>query len=335
MRDEPSLLFVIPDTSAFQSGGNIYNANLVEALKRIGILITQQTIEQFAACTTTEVFDAIIWDSLYLQDALLGKALRRSPTFLLVHHLESLHPPEGWNSTAYFLEKEYAQLTRFTGFVVNSPFMQTHLSTHFPNKRYALIPPALGITPHKKQKSTDHIRALIIGNLIERKGILPFLKLLEKYPIPKLLLRLIGSTAHEPSYAKACLASIKKLPQVTYMGELSHTQISTQYNWANLLLSCSAMETFGMAMQEAVAFGIPILALDRGNASAHVQQGHTGWLSPTIESLVAQLQQLHTQPQLHATFLEGALQQKKWETYSWADAAAALVEAIIPKPLNP
>jgi glycosyltransferase involved in cell wall biosynthesis len=45
------------------------------------------------------------------------------------------------------------------------------------------------------------------------------------------------------------------------------------------------METFGIALQEARALGLPILALRRGNAEEHVEPGKNGFLVDSLDEL--------------------------------------------------
>ena len=56
----------------------------------------------------------------------------------------------------------------------------------------------------------------------------------------------------------------KRQAQIHFAGSLSREQVQEKLQTATLYLSTSSMETFGMALQEAKAFGLPILALKAG-----------------------------------------------------------------------
>jgi glycosyltransferase involved in cell wall biosynthesis len=72
---------------------------------------------------------------------------------------------------------------------------------------------------------------------------------------------------------------------VRFSGVLAASEMPALYRRAALLVSASAMETFGIALQEARAHGVPILALDRGNARYHVTPSVNGWLADSVEML--------------------------------------------------
>ena len=73
--------------------------------------------------------------------------------------------------------------------------------------------------------------------------------------------------------------------QLHFPGSLSREELVRKYREAALYLSSSEMETFGMALQEARAFGLPILALEGGYVSRHISVGENGYLFKNIPGL--------------------------------------------------
>jgi hypothetical protein len=87
------------------------------------------------------------------------------------------------------------------------------------------------------------------------------------------------------------------------------------------------METFGMAIQDAVVCGIPVIALKGGFAADHVSQGFNGHRCDTLEQLVDAFDLCVTdtthfiQLQQHARDFTPAYQ-------TWDDGARKFIDAF-------
>ena len=107
----------------------------------------------------------------------------------------------------------------------------------------------------------------MVANLVERKGVFPFLeRLKDSFLVNRpnqLQIQLIGTAAIEKGYAQQCLTLLKKntlLCQIVhYRGQLSSEQLQTYYQASNLFISSAFMETYGMALQEARAFRLSLI----------------------------------------------------------------------------
>ncbi len=79
----------------------------------------------------------------------------------------------------------------------------------------------------------------------------------------------------EPEYAQACRETVESHPNqqrsITFVGILPHDAMPAEYARADVLVSAARMETFGMALQEAVA--------------SHVVEGVTGRLFRSAEEM--------------------------------------------------
>lgn len=326
-----AITFVIPDVNAFQSGGNIYNKNLIDGLLSIGYSIKVMDWDTFN--NVKEIGKGYyFFDTLYFAQlaTFLPKKTNTAQFFLIVHHLESLYPPKNWTSKDYFLEKEYPILKLFDGFLTSSQFTANYLVDNYLVTKKIVLPPAINFQPIiNTKKSTADIQAVMVANLVERKGILPFLKSLVKSPIiqqaKNLQLHLIGTNKMEPNYAEACLQLIEKDPElkkiISYHGQLSSLQVHSFYQEANLFLSTAFMETYGMSLQEARAFRLPILALKGGNVENHVENGRTGWLVDNMSEVVHRLENLVKRPKDLVQIQQCIVQQTSNNFYNWETAA--------------
>lgn len=326
------LRFVVPDPELFPSGGNLYNAQLIRALKMKNADALRLDFEQFEAREKADSDIIYFMDTLFL-DKIRQSSLDLKNCFLIVHHLESLYPAEG--SAAIFDKKERVLLKRFNGFLTSSDFTKQYLlDWGFSDRPIIVIYPALSFKPELIQKSTDSIKALLVANLIERKGVYPFLEAIRRSNIhpEKCQIQIAGSADLEPEYAKRCLdliATDKKLAlMIAYRGACNLEQIRHLYRDSNLFISASFMETYGMALQEAAACCLPILAIDGGNSGYHVEAGKNGFLFHSIQDLVSKLELLSQDNPMLKKLVDGAWESRKIEQYSWEDAAALFLQKL-------
>ena len=100
------------------------------------------------------------------------------------------------------------------------------------------------------------------------------------------------------------------------------------YDEAHLLVSASAMETFGMAIHEARAHGLPILALDAGYAREHFAHGENGVLCSSVPELATALVELARDDERMAALFSRAQTTSLPSGYSWPDAAQRFLDEL-------
>jgi glycosyltransferase involved in cell wall biosynthesis len=61
--------------------------------------------------------------------------------------------------------------------------------------------------------------------------------------------------------------------------------METYYAFSSVFISASKMETYGMAVQEALAYGLPVLAYAGGYVRIHIRPGVNGYLCSTFSEL--------------------------------------------------
>lgn len=336
VRDDLQLTFVIPDPEAFHSGGNLYNASLIRALIGEGVSCSVAGPHflpgKFADLQSffEPEKELLLWDTLYLDQLDYLNPIQNN--WLIVHHLESLFPPAGISSKAWFEKKERQKLEQFDGFLVSSPFTAKYLQENgIDSEKILVITPALSFMPIVGTKRFDKVKALMVANVQHRKGIKPLFRALAKRPrIPGFSLTIAGSMDLEPEYAQSCLEFLENNPYlkeiIHFVGPKPQDEVIELYQSSNLYISTAFMETYGMSLQEAAAMGLPLLVLDGGNAANHVEDGENGFVLRDIHSLVAQLQQLAINKELFEQVGRKAVLQTKGEVYTWKVAAEKLMK---------
>jgi glycosyltransferase involved in cell wall biosynthesis len=315
--------FVIPDPSSFKSGGNHYNSGLISGLREIGLRCTITTHDNLQVGNSS---NPICVDSLYLLHASLPDLLDNhpGPKILLAHHMDCLYPENEERFQNVFLP----HLKLFDRIVCTGDFLWAYLVTRgFSPSTLIVLEPVPVIAVTRKDRNAGKIHALIAANLIDRKGLLPFLEsLAQQYDGTAFKLRIAGSAAFEPDYAEGCFACIANhrflQNSVSYTGEQDVRGMESLYASSDCLISTSKMETFGMSMQEAVVAGLPILALERGNAGRHVNHGENGLLCPDVPSLTRHFLDWAHNPDTLSAFITRA------NSVSWTYQAMCLINFL-------
>jgi glycosyltransferase involved in cell wall biosynthesis len=133
---------------------------------------------------------------------------------------------------------------------------------------------------------------VVVAQLVPGKGIEPLLQaLLQEWSCgaPEFELRIIGGASAEPAYAARCHALVAATPALSravhFEGELAVTEVVERLLGADLLLSASRMESYGMALAEARTLGVPILAVPGGNVAALVTEAAGGEMVDDVAAL--------------------------------------------------
>lgn len=338
MRDR-ALTFVLPAGSELVSGGNLYNQHLIAALRGRCAVRTLSVAEGLAALAGGAPGTYFL-DTLNLGD-FLGCLEQRRPgqrRMLVVHLLPSMQPgmdPRN-PADARALAIERAALPRFDAFLTTSEYTSGLL------RDAGMTQPILTVRPAPPAPSEYEkppfpappwgMRAIMVGNVVAGKGVLPFLEALDAGMIAsdRFSLHIVGRTDMEPDYADACRRAIagRLAGKAQMHGEVPYETISAFYMASTVLVSASRMESFGMALQEARAWGLPILACDAGNVRNHFEHGENGYLYGSIPELAAGFLALVRDKERMERLYARAKAMRLDSGYTWDDAALALLGAL-------
>ncbi|MCX4241735.1 glycosyltransferase family 4 protein [Paraliomyxa miuraensis] len=324
---------MVPALDGPTTGGTRYNRCLVHALGQLGepceVLSWARACEAIAEPTPR-----LLWvDSLWLE-RLPELATLASPAGtigLLAHYLPALvahgeRPPRSSLSSA---ERSALRLAR--AFVVPSEYLASELcGLGVERERVIVATPGVELPcPSRPAKRSHALQAVIVANVTEGKGILPLLEgLAERLrPEDRLALRIVGDLALEPAYARACVAAVERhaglCERVRLDGSLPHAACIEALLDADVMLSASRMESYGMALAEARACGRPILARTGGNVAYHVDPAWGGELVADASALAQACVALARAPEVLAE-----RQRRAWahrRVRSWTDTAECLV----------
>lgn len=292
--------FVVPEPAAEITGGNLYNRGLIAAVRQAGVDV--RVMDRDGERGRERQGELCLVDSLYLADL-----PRFAPCWLLAHYLPALVEGRGTLSAV-----ERAALLAAEGVVVPSAFMADALARLAPEPRpFEVVAPGLELDHPEAARVS---RAVLVANLVPGKGVLELLRALGSRRLP---LAVIGALDHDPAYVAACRAAA---PWVDFLGPCSHPETLAAVAASDFLISASRMESFGFALAEGRALGVPIVALARGNAGAHVEEAAGGRLVASHEALADECVRL-AEDEAELERRRSAARARRSPPRAWADAA--------------
>ncbi|MFI5309171.1 MAG: glycosyltransferase family 4 protein [Polyangiales bacterium] len=328
-----TLTLVAPDPEGPATGGTLYNTHLVEALKAADVRCEWVRLENAAAAIANRRPRLLLVDSLHL-DALpeLRALAAPAPVYLLLHYLPSLVELGREVAASELSPPERAALALADGCVVTSAFMQRAIARLWgAHKPVLCVEPGVAL-PKVELTPNSRPRGVMLCNLLPAKGVLSLLEALGAGVRAEddFELLIAGNTDLAPRYAQACRALLEGKAalrgRVRLLGGLSHVDALGLLQTSDVLISASRMEAYGMALAEARAAGVPILARPGGHAAAHVEPEAGGELMPDEAAIAKRWLELVRDPGLLAERKRLAMTARR--SRSWPQAAEALVAGL-------
>jgi len=276
------VFFHFPEFDAFVSGGNIYNKIFQQAL------LKNYTFVKLDYITDADI---VISDTIFLNNNSTLKLLSMPSLkkVIIVHHLK------------YFEDNtnlvEFEQLKKFDLLIANSQFTADTLQTNGIDGRKIIViePPTNHSINLSALKKFDSIKVLIAANWIERKGFIELLNAIKTVgDNPNdLTITIFGDNTLDTAYYEKCVQLVNESSILSKMIEIKDVlppekMLNTFQNY-NIYISASKMETYGMAVKEALNNGLYVLALSKGNLPYLVNQPAQGKLFENMDELVKHL----------------------------------------------
>lgn len=179
-------------------------------------------------------------------------------------------------------------LAQATDIIAISPYVE-QVFRPFTGARFYLIENAVDQAFFRLSPRPDPGRLLFAGPVIERKGLVPLVRALAKIKErqPHVELRVAGGTGAEPQYYQALVSLARGLgvsAHVSFLGQLDQERLLAEYAACSLFVLPSFQETAPMAVQQALAARVPVVATSVGGVPTLVKDGETGLLVPCGDS---------------------------------------------------
>ena len=290
-----------------RTGGYLYDRIVVEGLSRLGhevevISLTggsylhrlgQNVSPGLCRRLLAGRFDLLLQDELCHPSLfLINQRLRRlggPPLVAIVHHILCREPRPCWQNRLFALvERRY--LASVDGVIFNSKTTretvtalvgdrQPHVIAYPAGDRFGspLAPETIGQRVHRP----GPLELLFLGIVIPRKGLLPLLDALAKVDRDLWRLTVVGGLDFDPAHVTQVRQRIDHLglaDAVRLIGPCPDDHLIEILGASHVFCMPYAYEGFGIAMLEAMAFGLPAIGCQDGAASETIDQGSNGFL---------------------------------------------------------
>jgi glycosyltransferase involved in cell wall biosynthesis len=273
---------VHPPLESPASGGNVYNRRLLEFAGRSGAGLVSLPCRENAL--PGGMWDLLAWDSLLL-DRVARIAGER--VALLLHYLPSLEPVLDAERKESLEALEDRAAARADFAIATGRPVAEAAGARWPGKPVFLCEPGVveAFSPRRTAKNAMlPVKLLTVANLLPAKGHCRLLEMLGQLRHLSWHWHVVGECCLCPAMAdelrdRAALAGLTD--RVTLHGALPQEDVAALMSESDLLISPSTFEAYGMAVAEAAAAGLPVLANRVGAAEQLVAHGATGFLAAT------------------------------------------------------
>ena len=354
-----SVVLVVPGPLDARTGGSIYDRRIVEGLRQRGWFVdvleldasfpypTAASLEQAAlALAAVRTGTIAIVDSLALgaMPDLITREASRLRIVALVHLLLAVDADLDRDTAARFEDAERRALRAAALVVVTGKATLPLIA------RYELVPdrvvvaePGTDRAPLARGSDGDHTEAvsgvdrtrplelLSVATVHPGKGHEMLLAALAAVPCRGWRLTCAGSLTRHPATVDRVRAMVMSLgleDRVSLVGDLDGPALAACYDIADVFVLATRQETYGMAVAEALACGLPVVATTTGAIPELVGDG-AGLLVPVGDTpaLVETLSRVLGDAGLRARLAEGARRVRD-RLPTWGETSGRMAAAL-------
>ncbi|MDW5376588.1 glycosyltransferase family 4 protein [Halomonas sp. HP20-15] len=349
-RNEHTLSLIVAGDPQQLTGGYVYDARIVAALREQGWQVTVVGLEgrfpEPDAKAARALEDALTGHADGARVVIDGLAMGGLPE-VLARHAERLdltalvHHP-----LADETGLDPAQRTRFTisetralgavgRVIVTSAFTARRLADfNVHAERITVIEPGVARAPLSPRATADcpgPTRLLCVATLTPRKGHEVLVEALARLADRDWQATCIGGLdrdARHVRHVRERIADHRLDSRIELAGERAHDQLIEAYQEADLFVLPSHYEGYGMVISEALAHGLPVITTT-GGALAHTLPREAGLAVPPGDegALAEALKRWFDDPELRQRLRQGA-QRARDGLADWSDAGHAFATAL-------
>ncbi|MGO4595900.1 glycosyltransferase family 4 protein [Leifsonia sp. 2TAF2] len=339
MSERPRLWFAVPegvDEPARVSGGNVYDRRIVDGLRADGWEVRMLGVRD-AVDGLQRALAGVPDGTLLLVDGLLAgpepDALLRHGDRLLLALLAHMPPGNDDSAAADALRSAFrsARLVIATSAWTRSELIAQDAVA--PDRIVVAHPGADVTAGAESRPSADGGRLLCVGVVAPHKGQDVLVEALSSLrEVPAWSCTFAGSLDVDPDFVARLRATVTEAglaERVDFAGVLTGSALDEASARADLLVAPSRSESFGMAVADALARGIPVLASGVGGIPEAVAGNRGAVTVPPGDSWALErvLRRWWGDPEWRAE-LTGAAREGRGAMRTWADASAIVARAL-------
>ncbi len=322
----PALALLLPGDPATLTGGYEYDRRIAAGLRDLGWTVTVHALDaSFPFPTPSALAHAratlaglpsgrlALVDGLALgaMPAVAEEAARRLRLVALVHHPLALETGLAPAAAAALRRAEMRALAVAAHVIVTSPATARALTDYrVAPERISVVVPGTDPAPLARGSGGPGLALLCVATLTPRKGHAVLIEALAGLRDRDWTLTCAGSRTIDPATSAALEQQIARLGlagRVVLAGERSRAALAPLYDSADAFVLATFHEGYGMALAEALARGLPIVAT-RAGAVPDTVPPEAGLLVEPGDPLALRhaLRQLLDQPAVRERLARGA-----------------------------
>jgi glycosyltransferase involved in cell wall biosynthesis len=296
---ELHLAFAVPGDLATPTGGYGYDRRIIQELRELGWQVdvadigddfpfpsTARRATAVAILSAVRAGCPIVLDGLAFGALPEAGALRcRTPLIALVHQPLALDPGLDATQADTFRASERTALAAAARVVVTSEATARILMTDYdvPSRRISVVRPGNDPVPPAPGSNDGVVRLLSVGSVVPIKGYDLLIEAVATLTAMPWRLTIAGDRTRNPAAAAQLDADIEAHglgSRVSVLGAVPPERIIELFLASDIFVLASRFEGYGMALAEAIAHGIPVVATMTGAIPETVPAG-TGLLVPS------------------------------------------------------
>jgi glycosyltransferase involved in cell wall biosynthesis len=337
--------FIVPGPLDQRTGGYIYDRRIVEGLRAAGWTVAVHELAgafpkvdaaaRRAALHTIEAMprSAVpVIDGLALPAFAALAARLPQPWVALVHHPLALETGLMPAEAQAFADLERRLLAGAARVIATSPGTRRDLAAYdLDAGRIGVVCPGTDPAPLARGSTGPGLELLCVASLTPRKGHLILLEALAELRALDWRLVCVGSAERDSACALKIARALDRFglrERARLVGERGEAELGPYYAGADLFVLASYHEGYGMALAEALARGLLVVATRAGAIPETVPDG-TGLLVAPGDpgDLAAALHRVMTEPELRAELMAGARAARR-RLPGWDDAAGTFAAEL-------
>jgi len=280
-----------PPSSGTISGGYRYNQRIVDELSKEPV--TYRFLESArlrGALVPQEAAEEVVLDSLYLFDPETRRQLLRPESGVkravwLIHLLPHVELEAGGGAEDAVKELRRAEeaLLQSRGIICTSVYtrklvwaMTSRVPTEVCRPGVDLPDQTDTSAGQAGRTQSGRLRFLTVAPVTALKNLLWLLELLSELQAPPWEWRIAGNPHSHSEYGKQFSRALSRSAcsdRITLLDTLGEEELSREYRSADLFLFPSLFESYGMAIAEALSYGVPVIANRTGGVAEVTGEG--------------------------------------------------------------
>lgn len=168
----------------------------------------------------------------------------------------------------------------------------------------------------------NRIEVLYVGNITQMKGIFYLLEAVSRLPEEKFHLTIVGK------YDESWELLKKYKNKVCFTGYVMHEEVRNYLEMSDVFVFPSLGDSFGLAVLEALSYGLPVICSDHAGAADAITNGKNGFIVPvgSVEAIEEKLVYCYEHPEFIASAREKAYNTA--EKYTWKQYQCHIEEMV-------